>query len=142
MALLDNYGLQLIDDRKTQIARITTKDPTAPPPLTTRVIQLKYASTSNMVDSIQASFTDKRSKVLPDSRTSQLVVVATENEQEAMDTLINQLDKPTRQVLIETKLIEISSNPTTAKGVDWSARLRRKTSVSAMGWSIRQDRHH
>ena len=123
MALLDNYGLQLSEDRKTQIARITAKDPTAPPPLITRVIQLKYASTSNMVDSIQASFTDKRSKVLPDVRTSQLVVVATEREQEALDALINELDKPTRQVLIETKLVEISSNPTTQKGIDWSGTL-------------------
>src|SRR5208282_4139625 len=40
MALLDNYGLQLNEDRKTQIARITAKDPTAPPPLSTRVIQI------------------------------------------------------------------------------------------------------
>ncbi|MGA2279741.1 MAG: secretin N-terminal domain-containing protein [Verrucomicrobiota bacterium] len=123
MALLDNYNLQLVTDRKTQIARITTKDPTAPPPLSTRVVQLKFASTSNMVDSVQASFTDKRSKVLPDSRTSQLVVVATENEQEAVDALINELDKPTRQVLLETKLIQISSNPSTSKGVDWSGTL-------------------
>jgi len=124
IALLDNYNLQLIQDRRTQIARITTKDPSAPPPLSTRVIQLKYASTSNMVDSVQATLTDKRSKVLPDSRTSQLVVVATEAEQEAVDTLVNQLDKPTRQVLIETKLVQMSSNPTTAKGVDWSGTLQ------------------
>jgi type II secretory pathway component GspD/PulD (secretin) len=123
VALLDNYNLQLISDRKTQIARVTTKDPTAPPPLITRVVQLKFASTSNMVDSIQASLTDKRSKVLPDVRTSQLVLVATEKEQEATDALINELDKPTRQVLIETKLVEISSNPTTSKGVDWSGTL-------------------
>jgi len=123
MALLDNYGLQLNEDRKSQIARITAKDPTAPPPLITRVVQLKWASTSNMVSSIQASFSDKRSKVLPDTRTSQIVIVATENEQEALDTLVNQLDKPTRQVLIETKLVEISSNPSTTKGVDWSGTL-------------------
>jgi hypothetical protein len=44
LALLDNYGLQLIQDKNTHIARITTKDPSAPPSLTTRVIQLKYAS--------------------------------------------------------------------------------------------------
>src|ERR1019366_7897241 len=124
MALLDNYGLQLSEDRKSQIARITAKDPMAPPPLSTRVIQLKWASTSNMVDSVQASLTDKRSKVLPDPRTSQLVVVATENEQEAVADLINQLDKPTRQVLIETKLVQISSNPKTVKGVDWSGTLQ------------------
>jgi len=122
-ALLDNYGLQLISDRKSQIARITAKDPMAPLPLSTRVIQLKYSSTSNMVDSIQASFTDKRSKVLPDVRTSQLIVVATEKEQESVDALINELDKPTRQVLIETKLVQVSSNPSTSKGIDWSGTL-------------------
>ncbi len=123
MALLDNYGLQITTEHKTQIARITTKDPTAPVPLSTRVVQLKYASVTNMTESIQASLADKRSKVLPDPRTSQLVVVATEAEQEAIDQLINELDKPTRQVLIETKLVQVSSNPTTKKGVDWSGTL-------------------
>jgi type II secretory pathway component GspD/PulD (secretin) len=76
-----------------------------------------------MLESAQASLTDKRSKVLADSRTSQLVVVATENEQEAAVSLVNQLDKPTRQVLIETKLVEVSSKPQTTKGVDWSGTL-------------------
>ena len=123
VALLDNYSLQLVENHQTHIARITTKDPTAPPPLSTRVIQIKFAGTTNMVEAIQASFTDKRSKVLSDTRTSQLVVVATELEQEALDALVSQLDKPTRQVLIETKLVEISSNPQTTKGVNWSGTL-------------------
>ena len=124
VALLDTYGLQLVKDPKTGIAKISVKEPGALPPLLTRVIQLKYSSTSNMVDSVQAALTDKRSKVLPDSRTSQLVIVATEPEQTSVDTLINQLDKPTRQVLIETRLVELSSNPTTAKGIDWSGTLQ------------------
>ncbi|MGH7980650.1 MAG: hypothetical protein ACREE6_14835, partial [Limisphaerales bacterium] len=41
LALLNNYDLQLVMDNKTAIGRITMKDPTAPPPLVTRVIQLK-----------------------------------------------------------------------------------------------------
>ena len=60
--------------------------------------------------------TDKRSRVIADNRTSQLIVVATDPEQAAVDTLIDQLDKPTRQVLIETRLVEISSNPDQPKG--------------------------
>jgi type II secretory pathway component GspD/PulD (secretin) len=123
VALLDNYGLQLVADVKTKIYRITTKDPAALPPLNTRVIQLKYASTTNMTESIQATFTDKRSRVFPDTRTSSLIVVATDAEQLATDTLVAQLDTPTKQVLIETKLIEISSNPTSRKGIDWSGTL-------------------
>jgi len=124
LALLDNYGLQLAGNPKTGIFKITTKDPSAPPELITRVIQLKYASTSNMMDSVVSTLTDKRSKVVADPRTSQLVVVATENEQSDVDTLISQLDTPTRQVLIETKLVELSSNPSTQKGVDWSGTLQ------------------
>jgi len=123
LALLDNYSLQLVVDKKTAIDRITMKDPTAPPPLITRVIQLQYASVSNMTEAVQSVLSDKRSKVMADVRTSQLLLVATELEQTSADTLIAQLDKPTQQVLIETKLIEISSNPTAKRGVDWSSTL-------------------
>jgi type II secretory pathway component GspD/PulD (secretin) len=124
LALLDNYGLQLIHDKRTGIDRITVKDPTAPPPLYTKVIQLKYASVSNLVDAAQSVLTDKRSRVLTDPRTSQLVVVGTDPEQQAVETLVTQLDTPTRQVLIETRLIEITTNPRTQKGVDWSGTLQ------------------
>jgi type II secretory pathway component GspD/PulD (secretin) len=123
LALLNNYDLQLVMDTRTKIARVSMKDPTAAPSLVTRVVQLKYASVSNMVLSVQAALTDRRSHVFPDVRTSQLVVCATENEQDGIDTLVNELDKPTRQVLIETKLVEVSSTPSTAKGVNWSATL-------------------
>ena len=109
MALLDNYGLQLVVDKKTGIDRITLKDPTAPPPLITRVVQLQYASVSNITVAVQSVFTDKRSKVWPMCAPASCCVVATDPEQQSVDTLVAQLDKPTRQVLIETKLIEISS---------------------------------
>jgi type II secretory pathway component GspD/PulD (secretin) len=123
LAVLDNYGLQLVEDPKTRIDRITIKNPNAPPPLITRVIQLKYASVSNMEAAVESVLTDKRSRVMSDPRTSQLVVVATENEQDAVDTLIDQLDKPTRQVLIETRFMEVSSTPSTSKGIDWAGTL-------------------
>ena len=127
LALLDNYGLQLTHDKSTGIARISMKDPAAPPPLFTKVVQLKYAGVDTIMDSIKSVLTDKRSKVLPDTRTSQLVIVATDPEQQAVETLVTQLDKPTRQVLIETRLVDISTNPKTKKGVDWSGTLQGNT---------------
>ena len=123
LALLNNYNLQFIEDPKSRIARVTTKDPAAPPPLTTKVIQLKYASPTNILVAIQNTFTDKRCKVVADVRTSQLVVLATEQEQADVDLLVERLDLQTRQVLIETRLLEMSINPTTAKGIDWSGTL-------------------
>ena len=55
----------LVEDPKTKIALITVKDPAAPDPLITKIIQLKYAHPTNLVGNVQALFTDKRSKVVP-----------------------------------------------------------------------------
>jgi type II secretory pathway component GspD/PulD (secretin) len=122
-ALLNNYQLQAVEDPKSRIVRITNKDPLAPPPLTTKVIQLKYASPTNIVVAVQNTLTDKRSKVVADIRTSQLVVLATEVEQADVDLLVERLDTATKQVLIEARLLEMTMNPTTSKGIDWSGTL-------------------
>ncbi len=123
-ALLNNYTLQMVDDPKTKIARITVKDPAAPDPLLTQIIQLKYSSPTNILPAVQSGLIDKRSRVMPDVRTSQLVLVATENEIRAITNMVSQLDLPTRQVLIEARLLETSLNPRTIKGLDWTGTLQ------------------
>ena len=70
----------------------------------------------------QATFTDKRSKVMPDIRTSQLVVVATEKEMADVDQLVERLDTQTKQVLIEARLLETIVNPSTTKALTGPAR--------------------
>lgn len=136
-ALLINYGLQMVDDPKTRISRVTIKDPAALEPLQTKIIQLKYAAPSNVISSVQTTLTDKRSKVVPDVRTSQLVVLATEKELGAVDSLIERLDIPPKQVLIEAKLFETSTNPKTSKGIDWSASLGDASMQMGSGQVIR-----
>jgi type II secretory pathway component GspD/PulD (secretin) len=125
-ALLNNYNLQIVEDPKTHIARITTKDPAAPEPLETRIIQLQYASPTNVLTGVQALFVDPRSKVVGDIRTSQLVVLATEKEHAAVAEMVARLDKAEQQVLIEAKLLETSMNPSSVKGLNWSGTLRQQ----------------
>jgi type IV pilus assembly protein PilQ len=132
-ALLNNYSLQIVDDPKTHISRITVKDPAAPDPLSTKIIQLKYGDPTNMVSAVQTLLLDKRSKVVADVRTSQLVLVGTDKELAAVDDMVTRLDTQTRQVLIEAKLIESDKNPTTTKGVDWSGTLQAQHIVFGNG---------
>ena len=122
-ALIGTYGLQLVTDNKTGISRVTVKDPAAAEPLVTKVVQLKFASPSNMVASVQTVLVDKRSKVIADVRTSQLVVSATEKEQEAVEKLVERLDTQTKQVLIEAKILETTLSPRSSKGIDWGGTL-------------------
>jgi type II secretory pathway component GspD/PulD (secretin) len=122
-ALINNYGLQLVADPKTKIFRVTIKDPAVPDPLQSRVIQLKYASPSNLLAAVETTLIDKRSKVMADVRTSQLVVLATERELDAVDQLVARLDTQTRQVLIEARLLETVVSPSTEKGINWAGTL-------------------
>lgn len=123
-ALISTYGLQIVSDSKTGIARVTVKDPAAAEPLITKVIQLKFASPSNTVSAVSTVLIDKRSKVIADIRTSQLVVSATEKEVEAAEQLIARLDTQTKQVLIEAKILETTLNPKTMKGINWAGTLQ------------------
>ena len=52
------------------------------------------------------------------------MIVATEKEIAAADELVARLDLQTKQVLIEARLVELHRNPSSAKGIDWSATLQ------------------
>ncbi len=125
MAVLDNYNLQLIKDPKTKIARITVKDVAALEPLTTKVFQLQYSSPSNLV-AILTNTISVRGRVIADTRTSQLVISATDREMDSVDALIQKLDTQTKQILIEARFLEINKNPRTSKGVDWTDTLSKQ----------------
>src|SRR5712692_6478772 len=118
-AVLDNYNLAMVKDPKAKIARITVKDPKAEDPLVSKIIQLKYSDPSNMVSVVKSTLS-ARSLVVPDQRTSQLIVTTTEKELDGLMNLVDKLDTATRQVLIEAKLLETSKNPQSMKGIDWT----------------------
>src|SRR5439155_3352605 len=109
-AVLDNYNLVLVRDPKSKIARVTVKDPKAEDPLISRTIQLKYGDPTNLVTLVKATLSP-RSNVMADPRTSQLIVNTTEKEMDAVTALINKLDTPTKQVLIEARLFETAKSP-------------------------------
>lgn len=119
--ILDIHGLILVPNPKTGISRVSKK-PTLEPLLTT-IIQLEYSNPTNISELITATLSDSRSKVAADIRTSQLVLVSTESEIESVTNLVFQLDKPTKQVLIEARLLETSNNPKSIRGIDWSGTL-------------------
>jgi type II secretory pathway component GspD/PulD (secretin) len=118
-AVLDNYNYALVKDPKSKIARITLKDPKAEEPLVSKVVQLRYADASNLVTIVKQTLSP-RSSVLADPRTANLIVSTTDKEMDKTVELISLLDSPTKQVLIEARLLETSRNPSTVKGIDWA----------------------
>src|SRR5437773_1132676 len=123
-AVLNNNNLRLEKDPKTKISRVTIKDPAAAEPLVTKIYQLKYSYPSNLVAVIRPPIISARSQLVPDTRTSQLIVVATEKELLDVDNLIEKLDTATKQVLIEAKILETTKSPKSMRGINWSQTLQ------------------
>ncbi|HEY3860798.1 MAG TPA: secretin N-terminal domain-containing protein [Verrucomicrobiae bacterium] len=122
-ALLDNYGWQLVWDSRTKVGRVTKKDPAAKDPLIFTVVQLRYGSPTNLVKELQDNLSPG-SAIIPDMRTHQLIIRTTEKELLGMEALITKLDTPTRQVLVEAKIVQTSKDISSAKGVDWTGTLQ------------------
>jgi type IV pilus assembly protein PilQ len=122
LAVLENHNLSLVREPKQKIARITFKDPKAEDPLFTRIIQLRYSDPTNLIAIVKGTLSP-RSSVVADTRTSQLIVTTTEKEMDALALTIEKLDTPTKQVLIEAKLVETARAPSTVKGIDWTGTL-------------------
>jgi type II secretory pathway component GspD/PulD (secretin) len=121
-SLLDNWGWQLVIDPRSPIARVTAKDPTALEPLVTTVIQLDYGNPTNILAEVQPTLSS-RSSIISDSRTHKLIIRTTERELPGVQALITKLDAPTRQVLIEAKIVETTKDINSAKGIDWTGTL-------------------
>lgn len=119
LALLDNYNLQLVKDPQSRISKITVKDPKAEEPLVSRIVQLKYADPTNIVQLLKPNLS-ARSQVLSDVRTAQLIVSTTAREWETVSNIVTRLDTPTKQVLIESRMLETAKNPTSIRGIDWA----------------------
>ena len=94
--------------------------------LATRTHSLNFAKASVIIETISKMKSD-RGSVNFDERTNTLITTDINAVLDSMETVIEQLDKTTPQVLIEAKIVETNLNDTENLGVDWL------TKASAMG---------
>jgi Flp pilus assembly secretin CpaC len=128
-ALMAPRGLMLVQYSNTPIPTVTFK-PTNEP--ISRVITLKYANVTNLA-SVLTNAVSAAIKVKEDTRTSSLIIRATEKEFEAIEALLAKLDVPTRNVLIEAQIVETSRKPEAIRGIDWTKTLQNQELLGGFG---------
>jgi type IV pilus assembly protein PilQ len=87
--------------------------------LTTTVYQIKYARAEKLQAVITKLLTE-RGKAQADVRANALIISDIPPVIQAMDSIMQALDKPTSQVLIEARLVEVDVNNSRQLGVNWS----------------------
>ncbi|HEY6139429.1 MAG TPA: type IV pilus secretin PilQ, partial [Thermoanaerobaculia bacterium] len=90
-------------------------------PLRTVSYKLSYARASDVVV-LLAGVASARAKIIVDTRTNQLIISEIPSYLETMRALIDSVDVPTRQVIIEARIVETTKTFLQQYGFQWGFR--------------------
>jgi type IV pilus assembly protein PilQ len=88
--------------------------------LQTEYIQVNYAKAGDMEPQVQ-EFLSERGKISNDPRTNMLIVSDVRSNLEKIKSVVNKLDQPERQVLIEARIVYATDEFSRSLGVNWGA---------------------
>ena len=90
-------------------------------PLETVVYNLQYAKADVVADKLRARIDAKSvGSITPDERSNQLVVRVFPGRKEEVEKVIRHLDEPTKEVLIEARILQVIFKPNYDAGIDWN----------------------
>lgn len=118
--VLQPVGYTIVEDGN--IIKVVTIESLNLEPLTTEVFILNYAKASEIKPSLD-SLTDAKigGKIVVDARSNALVVTERGSVLQKMRPIVQHLDRPTEQVMIESKFIEVTQNDVKNIGVNWAS---------------------
>jgi type IV pilus assembly protein PilQ len=88
-------------------------------PTLTEAISLNYAEPDDLVRVLQKTLTPNLGQLSGDKRTRHLIVTDMPIVVEQIKQLVESLDKPVKQVMIETMVVDVTLNDSADTGVNW-----------------------
>lgn len=87
-----------------------------------RVFDLQYAKAKDVEDQLKDQLEGKKlGSVKSDERSNQIIVQTLPDRMKEVETVIKALDRKTREVLIDGKIVKVSLTNGADTGVDWNA---------------------
>jgi type IV pilus assembly protein PilQ len=103
-------------------------------PLETKIFPISYAEVAVVEAAIRNSkILTPRGSMSVDKRTSTMVVKDVASVFPEIENLLATLDRPTPQVLIEARIVEINTAATTDLGIQWGLNLQSANGLSSFG---------
>jgi type IV pilus assembly protein PilQ len=95
----------------------------------TRIVPIRYATANNLKDNLEKFLTlDKDGNsigsILVDTHTNSLIIQAIRADMKNIVAVIDELDKPTPQVLIEAYIVEANKDVARELGIQWGGLVR------------------
>ncbi|MFO8026533.1 MAG: secretin N-terminal domain-containing protein [Opitutales bacterium] len=117
--VLEPLGFTYVEDRN--IIRIKSIEDITTEPVDTRVFVVSFARAAEIQGSI-APLIDSAAggQIKVDSRSNALVITERPSRMNKIQEIIERLDKPTAQVMIESKFVEVTNADSKNVGVNWA----------------------
>ena len=96
--------------------------------------QFSYARAKEIAPLIASQLSSKDAPQV-DERTNTIFFRETRGNIDNIRKLLAQIDKPTKQVMIEARLVEVTANPKQAYGINWAGVVGGATNPQTVGYS-------
>ena len=117
--VLDPLNYTYVEDGN--IIKIVSKDSLNDEPVTTEVFLINYARATDILPTISSLVDATRGKIVVDARSNSLVITERPTRMSRIRPIIEQLDRATDQVMIESKFVEVTNSDIKNIGVNWAS---------------------
>ncbi len=118
--VLEPLGYTWVRDRN--IIKIKSQEDLLQEPVETRVFIINFASAGEMQGSISPLVDSAAGgRIQVDSRSNSLVITERPSKFNNIQAIIDRLDRPNAQVMIESKFVEVADRDERNQGINWSS---------------------
>jgi type IV pilus assembly protein PilQ len=117
--VLDPVGYAAVEDGN--IIKIVSKESLNDEPTTTEIFLINYAKASDILPTITSLVDPAKGKIVVDARSNSLVITERPTRMGRIRPIIEQLDRATDQVMIESKFVEVTNSDIKNLGVNWAS---------------------
>ena len=124
----------LFIDKIDSVYYVKTDTERAKEPTESDSYQFSYARAKDVAALIGSQLQSKEAPQI-DERTNTIFFRETRSNIDKVRATLVQIDKPTRQVMIEARLVEVTANPKQSYGINWGGVLGSSTDPQKVGYS-------
>ncbi len=117
-------SLESLHQNLNQYLAVTRNEKTASPDISSALLPM--AGTASDADS--QTRPGEKGSIMMDAESNALIIHASQSDIDQLLPIIEQLDQPSKQILIEAHIVEVESNTGKALGIQWGGLSSSKTS--------------
>lgn len=122
----EETGSVVVIDTKESVERMTNAIAQLETPLETVVFPMQFAKADVVAEKLRANIeANKVGSIAVDERNNKIIVRAYPGRRKEVETLLRSYDNPTKEVLVEARVLQVIFKPQMDFGIDWNLDFRK-----------------